>query len=182
MSVNDSPTQISLLSGVSAKYCADANVFYDFWIPGRKFDVAVYGKLWDHMTEQIVSGRIVSTEEVYRELKDFANPTFQIWLSNHKDHLYTENDMQVIKLATSILNRHPEVLFHKEKKNGADAFLVATAKVYGLTVITEEIAQGEVNIKNGACPKIPDLCDELGVSSLNILGYCAEEGIALGPT
>lgn len=181
MSVHDSPAQISLLDGTSAKYCVDANVFYDFWIPNRKFDISVYGKLWEHISNQITQGVITSTEEVYRELKDFSDPKFQEWLRSHKDHLYKENDMLVIALATDILNSHPEVLFHKEKKNGADAFLVATAKVYGLTVITEEVRISETDLRNGACPRIPNLCDELTVPANNLLGYCASENIQLGP-
>lgn len=183
MSAHDNPAQISLIDGSSAKYCVDANVFYDFWIPDRKFRIDVYRDLWEHLSTQISGGIITSTEEVYRELKDFNNVEFQKWLSAHKDYLYVEDDLQVIKLAAEIINNNPKILFNKDKKNGGDPFLVAAAKIYDLIVITEEIEESEANIRNGACPKIPNLCKEAGVKDcFNLLGYCEKEGIKLAPT
>ncbi|NCO10877.1 DUF4411 family protein [Candidatus Saccharibacteria bacterium] len=182
MSVHDTPAQISLLTGKSAKYCLDANFFYEFWLPNRKFPKDIYDKLWEHMSSQISEGIFTSTEEVYRELKESSDPNFQQWLSLHSDKLYVEDDIPVISLATKILNNHPEILFHKTKRNGADAFLVATAKTYGLAVITEESRVTEADLQNNACVKIPNLCDELEVECYSILGYCKKEGIKLGPT
>lgn len=182
MSVRDTPAQISLLDGSSAKYCADANFFYEFWLLDRKFRKDLYGNLWDYMVTQISNGMITSTEEVYRELKESNDPKFLKWLDTHKGHLYVEDDMKVIILATQILQRHPEILFQKGKKNGADAFVVATAKVYGLAVISEETRESEANLKSGACVKVPNLCDEENVKCYSILEYCVKEGIKLGIT
>jgi len=103
-------------------------------------------------------------------------------LEAHKGNLYVEDDTMVTDLATKILNKHPEILFHKSKKNGADAFLVATAKIYGLTVISEEVRESEANLRNGACVKIPNLCDEQNIDCYSILDYCAKEDIKLVPT
>lgn len=182
MSVRDTPAQVSLIDGSSAKYCADANFFYEFWLPDRKFRKDIYDKLWKHMEAQISNRIITSTEEAFRELKESNDPKFQKWLEAHKGYLYVEDDIPVINLATKILNAHPEILFHKGKKNGADAFLVATAKVYGISVISEEIRESEANLRNGACVKIPNLCDEQKVDCYTILDYCKKEGIKLGPT
>jgi predicted nucleic acid-binding protein len=182
MSVHDTPAQVSLLDGSSAKYCADANFFYEFWLPDRKFRKDIYDTLWTHMASQILGGTITSTEEVFRELKESNDPKFQQWLDSHKGYLYVEDDQAVITIATEILNKHPEILFQKGKKNGADAFLVATAKVYGLSVISEENREPEANLRNGACVKVPNLCDEQNVKCYSILDYCAKEGIKLGPT
>lgn len=182
MSVHDTPAQVSLLDGSSAKYCSDANFFYEFWLPDRKFRKDVYDKLWEHMASQISGGIITSTEEVYRELKESNDPKFLKWLDAHKGNLYVEDDIPVINLAKKILDKHPEILFHKSKKNGADAFVVATAKIYGLAVISEEIRESEANLRSGACVKIPNICDELEVKCYSILDYCKKEGIKLGPT
>lgn len=181
MSVHDTPAQVSLLDGKSAKYSVDANFFYEFWLPDRKFRKDVYDDLWKHMVSQISSGVMTSTEEVYRELKESNNSEFIKWLEAHKGYLYVEDDIAVINLATQILNKHPEILFQKGKKNGADAFLVATAKIYGLSVISEEIRVSDADLKNGACVKVPNLCDEQKVKCYSILDYCAKEGIKLGP-
>lgn len=182
MSVHDTPAQVSLLNGASAKYCVDANFFYEFWLPDRKFRKDIYIKLWEHMVSQITGNIMTSTEEVYREIKESNDPEFQKWLDAHKGYLYVEDDIAVIKKATEILNQHPEILFQKGKRNGADAFVVATAKVYGLSVISEENRVSAADLKNGACVKVPNLCDEQQVGCYKILDYCAREEISLGPT
>ena len=182
MSVHDTPAQISLLDGSSAKYCADANFFYEFWLPDRKFRKDIYENLWEHMAAQISAGVITSTEEVYREIKESNDPKFIQWIDAHKGNLYVEDDKAVIDLSAQILNKHPEILFQKGKKNGADAFLVATAKVYDLSVISEEVRVSEADLRSGACVKVPNICDEQEVECYSILDYCAKEGIKLGIT
>jgi len=182
MTARDSPSQISLLDGSSIQYCMDSNEFYEFWVPGRKFDLRVFERFWEHISKQIELGIITSTEEVYRELQENNNEDFKNWLHSHKDYLYVENDVRVIRLAAKILNKYPKILFQK-KKNGADAFVVATAKVYGLTVISEENEVSAINLQNGQAPKIPNLCNdpEIKINCITMLEYCERENIKLGP-
>lgn len=56
----------------------------------------------------------------------------------------------------------------KQIKSSGDAFLIATAMKYGLTVITEENKKGE--------KKIPYVCKNLNVPCIDILGLCEKEG------
>ena len=52
-----------------------------------------------------------------------------------------------------------------------DAFLIATAKKYGLSVITEEATNSP--------KKIPFTCQKMGIKCVNLLGFMEENGMAL---
>jgi hypothetical protein len=58
---------------------------------------------------------------------------------------------------------------HKELQ-WADPFVVATARVKGLTVVTEE--KGGTTKK----PKIPSVCQALGVPCVNVLSFLRDQG------
>jgi len=57
-----------------------------------------------------------------------------------------------------------------KNRNGADPFVIATARVKGLTVVTEE--KGGTTNK----PKIPSECQALGVSCVNVLSFLRDQG------
>lgn len=62
----------------------------------------------------------------------------------------------------------PQLVDFKQVKSSGDAFLIATAMKYDLTVITEENKTGQ--------KKIPFVCNSLGVPCVDILGLCEKEG------
>ena len=56
-----------------------------------------------------------------------------------------------------VVTSNPQLIDFKQIKSSGDAFLIATAMKYGLTVITEENKKGEKNIE---CPKLPERTGE----------------------
>jgi len=54
---------------------------------------------------------------------------------------------------------------------GADPFVIALARVHGGVVVTEETQS-----RNLTKPKIPDVCDSMGVPWLNLMGFVQEQG------
>lgn len=59
----------------------------------------------------------------------------------------------------------------KDNKSSGDAFLIATAKKYGLAVITEE--------KEDSPKKIPFTCKKMNIKCMNLLGFMEEIGMSL---
>ena len=53
-----------------------------------------------------------------------------------------------------------------DKRSGVNPFVIALAMVNQGTVVTEENATGNI-----AKPRIPDVCDALGVPCLTLIGY-----------
>ena len=94
--------------------------------------------LWHHMDELIEQKRIVTCSEIIEEVND--------------------DDLKKWYIGFDF----------KQVKSSGDAFLIATAMKYGLTVITEESKKGE--------KKIPYVCKSLNVPCIDILGLCEREG------
>lgn len=88
------------------------------------------------------------------------------YIGLHGVVLPIDDDIQdnVKKVVTS----NPQLIDFKQVKSSGDAFLIATAMKYGLTVITEESKKGE--------KKIPYVCKSLNVPCIDILGLCEREG------
>ena len=120
--------------------------------------------LWHHMDELIEQKRIVTGSEIIEEVNDDDLKKWYIGL--HGVVLPIDDDIQdnVKKVVTS----NPQLIDFKQVKSSGDAFLIATAMKYGLTVITEESKKGE--------KKIPYVCKSLNVPCIDILGLCEREG------
>lgn len=102
--------------------------------------------LWKHIDELIAQHRIVTCSEIIEEVNDDALKQWYIGLSGEILPIDDEVQENVKKVVTT----NPQLIdFHKVESSG-DAFLIATAMKYGLTVITEESKKGE--------KKIPFVC------------------------
>lgn len=139
-----------------------------------------YEPLWKLIEVKIQNREIVCSEEVVREIKDHRHVEFQNWFKQNKSIMGIENTTEVVRFAAKILNEHQEVLFQRPR-NGADAFVIALAKVHGLIVISEEVEITAEQLKSGKCPSIPNLCKEYNVECVNVFGFCRVEGYQLGP-
>ena len=87
--------------------------------------------------------------------------------------------MQVLSIDDEVQDNVREIVTMVNKdlvdfianKSSGDAFLNATAKKYGLSVITEEAINSP--------KKIPFTCQKMGIKCMNLLGFMEENGMAL---
>ena len=109
-------------------------------------------------------GKDLDSERVRQEVNDDALKKWFVGLQG--DILPIDDEVQenVKKVVTS----NPQLVDFKQVKSSGDAFLIATAMKYDLTVITEENKTGQ--------KKIPFVCNSLGVPCVDILGLCEKEG------
>ena len=120
--------------------------------------------LWKHIDELILQHRIVTCSEIIEEVNDDDLKKWYIVLSGE----ILPIDDKVQENVKKVVTTNPQLIdFHKVKSSG-DAFLIATAMKYGLTVITEESKKGE--------KKSPFVCQNLHVPCVDILGLCEKEG------
>ena len=115
--------------------------------------------LWRHIDDLIEQKRIVTCSEIIDEV-------LKKWYTGlHGVVLPIDDEVQenVKKVVTS----NPQLIDFKQVKSSGDAFLIATAMKYGLTIITEESKKGE--------KKIPYVCQKLNVPCVDILGLCENE-------
>jgi hypothetical protein len=77
-----------------------------------------------------------------------------------------------LQLATrQVLLEHQRMLGRGGGRNGADPFVVALARLHGGTVVTEETMSN-----NLSKPRIPDVCQALGVPWLDLVGFVQCQG------
>lgn len=78
---------------------------------------------------------------------------------------------EAIQRATSeVLAQHQLLMKATKNRHGADPFVIATARVKNLTVVTEE--KGGTPVK----PKIPSVCQGLGVPCVDVLSFLRTQG------
>jgi hypothetical protein len=81
-----------------------------------------------------------------------------------------EPDIQVTTL--EIPATHPKLMGVGGGRNGADPFVIGLAMTYvNGVVVTKETPTGNI-----AKPRIPDVCDAIGVKCLNLVRFVAEQG------
>lgn len=123
----------------------------------------VYKSQWKQIDQYISDEIIVTCSEIADEIRD---EEIVQWMKklNCVILLVDEEIQQYVK---RIVNEHPKMLDFSDCKSSGDAFLIATAMKYGLTVITEENPKKK--------DRIPQICDSYGIKSLNITELCDME-------
>ena len=155
------------------KYCIDTSglthIWRDFYPPD------IFPALWSDIETCITDGLLIAPDEVLEELRKGHDDLLE-WAENRTD-LFVRHSEEIQNIVTSIL-AHPEhvkLIYskHADFYTDADPFVIATAKVYGLKVISNE------SLLLSPSPnktKIPNVCADLGVEHLSVLDFIREQG------
>lgn len=134
----------------------------------------VFKSIWAGLDTLVVSGQLISTREVWKELQlGSPHPHVQSWLTARK-HLFAVPQADELMVVAQILAiPHFQTLIGaKQQLNGtpvADPFVVALAKTQEGTVVTEE------EFKPNAS-KIPNVCQHFEVSCKNLEEFMQLQG------
>jgi len=151
-------------------YCFDTSSLIECWT--RSYPPDVFPGLWEKLSDAVAYLQVLSPEEVREELKRQDDDLLE-WITA-RPHMFLPLDAP-IQLATSeVLREHPLLMKATKNRNGADPFVIATAKVRRLTVVTEE--RGGSATK----PKIPSVCAGLGVRCIDVLTFFRDQGWSFG--
>lgn len=130
------------------------------------FPRALHPVQWSYIDEMVRVQKIVTCEQIRREICDTGDDVSKWVVSSG---LYViEEDYEVQRKVALIVNEHRELLDFTHNKSSGDAFLIATAMVYGLDIITEE---SPLSIK-----KIPFIAKQYGITSYRLKDFCALQG------
>jgi len=127
--------------------------------------------LWRNIEHLIHEKVIVTSSEIVPELQDpeiinwFQSMGFEII---EIDDIIQRNVIQVVTKCDRLIDFSAVRKNERSSGSSGDAFLIATAMKYGLTVITEE--------KKGSTKKIPGACEILGIDCININELSIREG------
>ncbi len=129
----------------------------------RQYRRRIYEKLWKNIDNLVKESVIVTCSEIFEEISD---EPIQKWLKDCNCTILQIDEL-IQKNVTTVVTSNPQLIDFKQLKSSGDAFLIATAMKYSLTVITEE--------NKDSNKKIPYVCKNLGVPCVNILELCELE-------
>ncbi|MET0119257.1 MAG: DUF4411 family protein [Sedimenticola sp.] len=132
----------------------------------------VFPGVWEKVDELIDDGKIISVDDVYEELSSKDDDIYK-W-AGIRNHIFKELDDAIQESAIEILSTHSNLIDLKNKKSSADPFLIATARIHGGIVVTEEDFSGGHHSS-----KIPDVCRDYKMGCINLLDMLRLEGLKL---
>ena len=147
-------------------YCFDTSVFINAW--QRDYPPDVFPTVWSNINQLIADYRIVTPEEVRIEL-DRKDDAVLKW-ALYRAHVFIPIDASIQLVVKEILDRFPRLIDTRKGRSGADPFVVALARIRGLSVVTYEKATGNLDK-----PSIPDVCNALNIEKIGLLELARRE-------
>lgn len=141
-------------------YCVDTSALIDGL--DRYYPEDSFPALWKRIDELVDGGRFLISEEVWEEVAS-RDAVAKAWCKPRKDKLIIPTDAQVTKQVQAILQDHGRLVMNLKGRNRADPFVIGVAQIKGAIVVTGE--------KGGTAnrPKIPYVCNEIGLSCISFL-------------
>jgi hypothetical protein len=147
------------------KYVFDTGPIIDF----KHYYEEIFVTLWDRFEDLISKNKIISSIEVYRELKKRDDEASKI--ADKYKHIFLKPDMKEQEYVKEILKKHKELIRFKSIAGSApvaDPFIIAQAKCYNATLITNETLKPNAH-------NIPNICVEYKISYINLKEFFKEE-------
>jgi len=144
--------------GLIRRYVIDTGPLIDF----KHYYDEIFVSLWDKFEELIKNGKIISSIEVYRELKKRDDDA--AFIADRYKQIFLKPELEEQKYVREILQNHQELIRFKNIVGGApvaDPFLIAQAICNNATLITTEKLKPNAH-------NIPNICEEYGIKYLNL--------------
>ncbi len=152
-------------------YAIDTNVLMEWQF--RAYPADIFVSLVKHVDTLIAEGRFLAPDLVEEELGVVGTAELTAWAKAQPAMFIPL--AEVLVEAQSIQSRFPGLRDSKAEYEEADAYVIALAKLRDGVVVTQETSAAEK--KN---PKrthfIPDVCRELGLPCISLLGLMRKEG------
>lgn len=153
-------------------YSFDTSVFMDW--QARYYPPDIFNSLITKVDDLIANGRCSAVDLVREEIDAVGTPELRAWAKD-RSALFVALDPMVQVEAASIESRYPDLMDPKGLYQSADAYVIALAKVRGSTVVSQETSAAEKRSAKRT-HYIPDVCRDLGIPCINLLGLMRREG------
>lgn len=149
--------------------------FYSFdsgaIINGRRdiFKPKTFAALWGQIEKMIATGQVRAVDEVKHEVMKKDDDAAK-W-ARAQSGLFVPLAAEVQRATRTVLAEHPKLLgIGGGPRNGADPFVIGLALAHGGAVVTQENRRGSLDK-----PKIPDVCEAMGVRCLTLPEFVDEQ-------
>lgn len=152
-------------------YSLDTSVFMDW--QARYYPLDVFKSLEGKIDELLAAGELAAVQLVKEEIDSVGTPGLQAWAKNHAA-LFAPMTPDLQAAGAKIEAAYPDLMDPKGLHESADAYVIALAQLKNGVVVSQETSAAEK--RN---PKrthyVPDVCRDLGVSCINLLGLARRE-------
>lgn len=152
-------------------YSLDTSVFMDW--QARFYPVDVFVSLQTQLEGLIAAGGAQAVELVREELNSVAPPAVQLWAKSQTG-LFVPLDADLQAAGAAIEANYPDLADHRGIHQSADAWVIAFAMARGWMVVSQETSAAEKKNPRQS-HYIPDVCRELGVPSISLMGLLRRE-------
>lgn len=152
-------------------YSIDTSVLMDWQF--RYFPTDIFTSLVNYVDGMIAEERWLAPDIVAEELNAVGTAELVAW-AKARPQMFVSLD-EVLAEALSIQARFPGLKDPKAEFEEADAYVIALAKLREGIVVTQETSAAEKN-KPKRTHFIPDVCRELGLPCISLLGMMRREG------
>lgn len=152
-------------------YSLDTSAFMDWH--DRHYPVEVFPSLQAGLVALISSGAGQAVQLVQEEIDAVGTPSLRAWAKSQAG-LFVPLIPEIQIEAAAIEAAYPELMDHKGIHESADAYVIALAKLnIGGIVVSQETSALEKRKPKGKY--IPDVCRDLGIPCINLLGLMRRE-------
>lgn len=121
----------------------------------------------------IAAGTCGAVQLVKEEIDSVGTPGLRAWAKSHSG-LFVRMTPEIQLEGAAIEAKYPDLMDPKASYESADAYVIALAKLNGGIVVSQETSVQEKR-KPPKNYYIPDVCRDLGVSCINLLGLMRRE-------
>lgn len=150
---------------MTPRYVFDANILINIQ---RRQPRDLFPSVWKKITELIENGTVISSQEVFDELSR-GDDSLVEWAKEHKSS-FQPSDITIQEQVRSILKDNRGLVEGGKKLNNADPFVIALAMQNGCKIVTEETPTN-----SGSAPKIPDICNKMGIPYIDFVDFMREQ-------
>lgn len=132
-----------------------------------------FPSFWRQFNQAAENGMLVSVREVYNELERQIAGWLWEWVKTHRGLFPVPTAEEQVFVREIFMVPHFRALVgNTQRLTGqpvADPFVIATARICGGCVVTEEA-------KRPNAAKIPNVCDHFGIRCVNVEGFLDQNG------
>lgn len=153
-------------------YSLDTSALMDW--QARFYPMDVFVGLKSKIEALIADDKLRAPQIVREELDAVGTPALKSW-ARSQSGLFVPLESALQDEAAAIQAQYPELVDVKSGHESADPWVIALAKLRGWTVVSQETSASEKR-KPPKSYYIPDVCRNLGVPCINLLGLMRREG------
>jgi Domain of unknown function (DUF4411) len=148
-------------------FSLDTSGLLDAWV--RHYPPDVFPAIWHFMDDAALRGEILVIDEVLREVER-KDDGLVGWMKGHGNMVVPIDDA-LQRHVVEIMTKYSRLVDSRKNRSGCDPWVIALARERGLTVVTAEKASRTL-----AKPKIPDVCQDLGIPCIEIIDLFRRQG------